>query len=94
MNRNFDSSAPLPFHYKIFIAATGGINSRESSPASPILFYLSTYSILPFLALLYPLVPPSLLPAGFCGGLVGSPFDAINVRMQYDMKIPPELRRK
>jgi dicarboxylate transporter 10 len=31
---------------------------------------------------------------GFIGGVVGSPFDVINVRMQHDMKIPPELRRK
>jgi dicarboxylate transporter 10 len=30
---------------------------------------------------------------GFIGGVVGSPFDVINVRMQHDMKIPPELRR-
>lgn len=30
---------------------------------------------------------------GFFGGVVGSPFDAINVRMQNDMKISPELRR-
>lgn len=30
---------------------------------------------------------------GFFGGIVGSPFDAINVRMQNDMKLPPHLRR-
>ena len=30
---------------------------------------------------------------GFFGGIVGSPFDAVNVRMQNDMKLPPELRR-
>ncbi|CAI8030293.1 Mitochondrial dicarboxylate carrier [Geodia barretti] len=30
---------------------------------------------------------------GFFGGIVGSPFDAINVRMQNDMKLPLELRR-
>jgi dicarboxylate transporter 10 len=31
---------------------------------------------------------------GFFGGIVGSPFDAVNVRMQNDMKLPAELRRK
>jgi dicarboxylate transporter 10 len=30
---------------------------------------------------------------GFFGGIVGSPFDAVNVRMQNDMKLPAELRR-
>uniref|UniRef100_A0AAQ4RGC2 Solute carrier family 25 member 10b n=1 Tax=Gasterosteus aculeatus aculeatus TaxID=481459 RepID=A0AAQ4RGC2_GASAC len=30
---------------------------------------------------------------GFTGGFVGSPADMVNVRMQNDMKLPPELRR-
>ncbi|CAH1238580.1 mitochondrial dicarboxylate carrier-like [Branchiostoma lanceolatum] len=30
---------------------------------------------------------------GFCGGVVGTPADMVNVRMQNDMKLPPELRR-
>lgn len=32
--------------------------------------------------------------AGAAGGLVGTPGDMINVRMQNDMKLPPEQRRK
>lgn len=32
--------------------------------------------------------------AGACGGVVGTPADIINVRMQNDIKIPPEQRRK
>ena len=32
--------------------------------------------------------------AGACGGLVGTPGDMINVRMQNDIKLPPEQRRK
>jgi dicarboxylate transporter 10 len=31
--------------------------------------------------------------SGFCGGVVGTPGDLVNVRMQNDMKLPPELRR-
>lgn len=31
--------------------------------------------------------------SGFCGGVVGTPGDMVNVRMQNDMKLPPELRR-
>jgi len=31
--------------------------------------------------------------AGFLGGIVGNPGDMINVRMQNDMKLPPESRR-
>ncbi|CAL8100286.1 unnamed protein product [Calicophoron daubneyi] len=31
--------------------------------------------------------------SGFCGGIVGNPADMVNVRMQNDMKIPPEQRR-
>uniref|UniRef100_A0A672Z8P3 Mitochondrial dicarboxylate carrier n=1 Tax=Sphaeramia orbicularis TaxID=375764 RepID=A0A672Z8P3_9TELE len=31
---------------------------------------------------------------GFTGGFVGTPADMVNVRMQNDMKLPPELRRK
>ncbi|KAL3996123.1 caveolin 2 [Sarotherodon galilaeus] len=30
---------------------------------------------------------------GFTGGFVGTPADMVNVRMQNDMKLPPELRR-
>lgn len=30
---------------------------------------------------------------GLCGGLVGSPFDVINIRMQNDVKLPLENRR-
>ncbi|CAB3230069.1 unnamed protein product [Arctia plantaginis] len=30
---------------------------------------------------------------GFAGGLVGSPADLVNVRMQNDIKLPPEQRR-
>ncbi|KAJ3384992.1 Mitochondrial dicarboxylate transporter [Lobulomyces angularis] len=30
---------------------------------------------------------------GFAGGIVGCPFDLINIRMQNDGKLPPELRR-
>ncbi|KAM7393946.1 hypothetical protein PAMP_020779 [Pampus punctatissimus] len=33
------------------------------------------------------------LPTGFTGGFVGTPADMVNVRMQNDMKLPPELRR-
>uniref|UniRef100_A0A672FPA7 Mitochondrial dicarboxylate carrier n=1 Tax=Salarias fasciatus TaxID=181472 RepID=A0A672FPA7_SALFA len=31
---------------------------------------------------------------GFTGGFVGTPADLVNVRMQNDMKLPPEQRRK
>lgn len=31
--------------------------------------------------------------AGACGGLVGTPADLVNVRMQNDVKLPPEQRR-
>ena len=31
--------------------------------------------------------------SGFCGGLVGTPGDLVNVRMQNDVKLPKELRR-
>ncbi|KAK3510781.1 hypothetical protein QTP70_022488 [Hemibagrus guttatus] len=30
---------------------------------------------------------------GFTGGFIGTPADLVNVRMQNDMKLPPELRR-
>uniref|UniRef100_A0A672FP91 Mitochondrial dicarboxylate carrier n=1 Tax=Salarias fasciatus TaxID=181472 RepID=A0A672FP91_SALFA len=33
------------------------------------------------------------LAAGFTGGFVGTPADLVNVRMQNDMKLPPEQRR-
>lgn len=32
--------------------------------------------------------------AGAAGGLVGTPADMINVRMQNDVKLPPDQRRK
>lgn len=32
--------------------------------------------------------------AGAAGGLIGTPADLVNVRMQNDMKLPPEQRRK
>ena len=32
--------------------------------------------------------------AGCSGGIVGTPGDMINVRMQNDIKLPPEQRRK
>lgn len=32
--------------------------------------------------------------AGYVGGIVGTPSDLVNVRMQNDMKLPPEQRRK
>jgi len=32
--------------------------------------------------------------AGACGGFVGTPGDLINVRMQNDIKLPTEQRRK
>lgn len=32
--------------------------------------------------------------SGACGGFVGTPGDMINVRMQNDIKLPPEKRRK
>ena len=32
--------------------------------------------------------------AGGCGGFLGTPGDMINVRMQNDIKLPPEQRRK
>lgn len=32
--------------------------------------------------------------AGFCGGIVGSPFDVVNIRMQNDVKLPAEQRRR
>lgn len=38
-----------------------------------------------------------LLLAGFsgaAGGILGTPGDVINVRMQNDIKLPPQLRRK
>lgn len=31
--------------------------------------------------------------AGACGGLLGTPGDVVNVRMQNDMKLPVEARR-
>ena len=31
--------------------------------------------------------------SGFCGGLVGTPGDLVNVRMQNDVKLPKEQRR-
>lgn len=31
--------------------------------------------------------------SGFCGGVVGTPGDLVNVRMQNDVKLPKELRR-
>jgi len=31
--------------------------------------------------------------SGGCGGFVGTPGDMVNVRMQNDMKLPPEMRR-
>lgn len=31
---------------------------------------------------------------GFAGGFVGNPADLVNVRMQNDMKLPPDQRRK
>lgn len=31
---------------------------------------------------------------GFAGGFVGNPADLVNVRMQNDVKLPPEQRRK
>lgn len=31
--------------------------------------------------------------AGLCGGFVGTPGDVVNVRMQNDVKLPPESRR-
>jgi dicarboxylate transporter 10 len=32
--------------------------------------------------------------AGACGGYIGTPADMINVRMQNDIKLPVESRRK
>ena len=32
--------------------------------------------------------------AGAAGGFVGTPADMVNVRMQNDVKLAPELRRK
>ena len=32
--------------------------------------------------------------AGACGGVVGTPGDMINVRMQNDIKLPVDQRRK
>ena len=32
--------------------------------------------------------------AGGCGGILGTPGDMINVRMQNDIKLPPDQRRK
>lgn len=32
--------------------------------------------------------------AGSCGGAIGVPFDVVNVRMQNDLKLPKEHRRK
>lgn len=32
--------------------------------------------------------------AGACGGFVGTPADMVNVRMQNDIKLPLEQRRK
>jgi hypothetical protein len=34
-----------------------------------------------------------LVFVGFCGGIVGTPADMINVRMQNDMKLPVDQRR-
>jgi len=31
--------------------------------------------------------------AGFCGGIVGTPCDVVNVRMQNDIKLPKDMRR-
>ncbi|KAL3311641.1 hypothetical protein Ciccas_009775 [Cichlidogyrus casuarinus] len=33
------------------------------------------------------------MSAGFIGGIVGNPADMVNVRMQNDMKVPPDQRR-
>lgn len=32
--------------------------------------------------------------SGMVGGVVGTPADMVNVRMQNDIKLPPEKRRK
>lgn len=32
--------------------------------------------------------------AGVVGGIVGTPADVVNVRMQTDIKLPPEKRQK
>ena len=32
--------------------------------------------------------------AGASGGILGTPGDMVNVRMQNDIKLPPEQRRK
>lgn len=32
--------------------------------------------------------------AGFWGGMVGVPFDVVNVRMQNDVKLPPSEQRR
>ena len=32
--------------------------------------------------------------AGACGGFIGTPGDMVNVRMQNDIKLPPDQRRK
>lgn len=32
--------------------------------------------------------------SGFIGGIIGTPADMVNVRMQNDVKLPPESRRK
>ena len=32
--------------------------------------------------------------SGACGGFVGTPGDMVNVRMQNDIKLPMEMRRK
>lgn len=32
--------------------------------------------------------------SGFAGGLIGSPADLVNVRMQNDIKLPSDQRRK
>lgn len=32
--------------------------------------------------------------SGAAGGVLGTPGDVINVRMQNDIKLPPQLRRK
>ena len=31
--------------------------------------------------------------SGLCGGIVGTPADMVNVRMQNDVKLPPDQRR-
>ena len=35
-----------------------------------------------------------VMAAGICGGFVGTPGDLVNVRMQNDVKLAQEMRRK